>query len=221
MSAIGRYADRLLTIGAICSVPAIIAGLWHVGAGVQQQFRDRGAVHERRGLIDSIVRNASSRIVWGSPRSHHTIVEVLDYQCPSCRLADSLIRISFSEKVDERILAINFPIESIHPLARAAATAAICAEHQRHLREYHDALFKRRLPLDGDSLWLVARNAGVADPVAFASCRANPATQLTIAHDVALAQRLGARGTPTFIDEDGRLLPLSLVLQKMRQVPGE
>jgi protein-disulfide isomerase len=89
--------------------------------------------------------------VIGDPNAPVTIVEFSDFQCPFCaRFFDQTLPQIKQDYIDTgkvKLVFRDFPIESIHANAKAAAIAAECADDQKMFWEYHDKLF------DGQTQW--------------------------------------------------------------------
>ena len=83
------------------------------------------------------IRGAESAPIW--------LVEISDFQCPFCkRWHDETFAALDNEYVKTgkiRLAYLNFPIPSLHPNARAAAEAAMCASVQGKFWELHESLF--------------------------------------------------------------------------------
>ncbi len=81
----------------------------------------------------------------GEPDAAVTIIEYTDYQCPFCaRHSIQTLPRLISEMIESgrvRYVVKDFPLDSIHPEARASAVAARCAAEQDAYWEMHDALF--------------------------------------------------------------------------------
>lgn len=84
----------------------------------------------------------------GDPGAAVTIVEYTDFQCPYCvRHATETLPRLITEMIDTgrvRYIIKDFPLDSIHPQARAASVAARCAAEQDAYWEMHDELFARQ-----------------------------------------------------------------------------
>ena len=81
------------------------------------------------------------------------IVEYGDYECPYARLAYRQIRRVEGRLGDAvRFAFRHFPLEAIHPHARAAATAAEAAALQDRFWEMHELLFHRQSALENNDL---------------------------------------------------------------------
>jgi len=135
------------------------------------------------------------------------IVEYSDYQCPYCqRHSLETLPQMMSQMIETgQVYYIfkDFPIESIHPQARAAANAARCAGDQDAYWQMHDALF------ESQNQWA---NQGAAVNEIFATLAADLALDVdsfnecvaTGRHDTVVqasideALSLGVRSTPTF-----------------------
>lgn len=72
------------------------------------------------------------------------LMEFSDYECPYCRqfATDALkkFKSDYVESGKATFIFRDFPLDSIHPLARGAAKAARCAGEQDKYFEYHDKL---------------------------------------------------------------------------------
>jgi protein-disulfide isomerase len=154
---------------------------------------------------DSLSVAADTSRILGSPTAKVWVIEVSDFQCPFCKqwhdetyptVLDDYVK---SGKV--RLAYVNFPL-NIHPHARAAATAAMCAGAQGHFWPMHDALIATQ------NEW-----AGVKDPgpvfdslatslhvnvSAYHACLSDPSIAALIDGDQDRAQRGGVGSTPSF-----------------------
>jgi protein-disulfide isomerase len=141
-----------------------------------------------------------------------TIVKFEDFQCPFCKQAQAtqaqlLSRYSKNIKLVHR----DFPIDSIHPLARKAHEAARCANEQGKSWPYHDLLYSNAPKASVEDLKAYAKQAGLAMP-AFEQCLTSGKYKTLIQKDVDEGSRLGVNGTPTFFI-NGRVLSGNQPLQ--------
>jgi protein-disulfide isomerase len=124
-----------------------------------------------------------------------------DFQCAYCRaVAQNALPSLVQEYVDtgKVLLAVRqYPLVSIHPLARVAAHAAECAALQGKFWPMHDELFLADRPLDEPGIQLRARAAGL-DPQAFNACIAGEWAERAVQSDLTTGRSLGVSGTPTF-----------------------
>ncbi len=135
-----------------------------------------------------------------------TIVEFGDFECPDCKSEAPLLReavpLAYENKV--RVFFKNFPLESIHPWARAAATASRCIYHQDAAAfwKFYDWDYEKQPDLNGENLtenilsW--AGKTGL-DQAKLKGCIETKATEAEVDASIAEAHALGANGTPTLI----------------------
>ena len=134
-----------------------------------------------------------------------TVVEFSDFQCPFCqRVAPTVDEIAKTYGKDVRIVFKHHPLP-FHKSADAAARAAIAAGKQGKFREMHDLLFKERLPAPEE---MDALTEGFAKSLKLNMKRFKSdrdSAQAKVKADTDLAQKIGARGTPTFFINGKRL----------------
>ena len=120
-----------------------------------------------------------------------------DFQCPVCtRVVEPLKQISRTYPDEVQIVFKHNPLE-MHANARQAAAAAIAAYRQGKFWEYHDKLFQNQGFLHTDALVRHAEELGL-DVMLFQEDMNAPMVSAQIAYERALAEKLGARGTPGF-----------------------
>jgi protein-disulfide isomerase len=167
----------------------------------------------RRAAIEGWVAQASVGIYLEPPRfqvaalgpsrgpagAPVTIVEFSDFQCPYCRRAGPIVEEVLTRYPDDvRVVYRHLPLESIHPRARPAARASICAEQQGLFWEFHDAVFAGPNALADGDLRQLAEEIG-ADLDAYDACLASSAHDERVDADLAAARELGITGTPAFL----------------------
>ena len=106
------------------------------------------------------------------------------------------LRERYPEQV--RIVYRHLPLESIHPRARAAAEASVCAEAQGRFWPYHDLVFEDPKALDDDDLRRHAEAAGL-DMEPYDACIAGDAQRARVSADIEAARSAGISGTPAFL----------------------
>src|SRR5664279_3698719 len=138
---------------------------------------------------------------WGYPLAPVTIVEFSDFQCPFCgrvgRTLDELRRMYGPEQV--RFVWKHYPLP-FHSNARPAAEAATTVFRlggAEAFWKFHDLIFAHQRALDAGSFRTWAEQSGVAGS-AFEAAFAARAYAAKVDDDIALADRLGIRGTPVF-----------------------
>jgi protein-disulfide isomerase len=96
-----------------------------------------------------------------------------------------------------RFVFRHFPLDEIHPHARAAAETAEAAGAQGKFWEMHQHLFEHQKALEDSDLHQYAIALGL-EPEQFESDRTSPEVVQRIDRDRASGERSGVRGTPTF-----------------------
>jgi protein-disulfide isomerase len=143
--------------------------------------------------------------VRGAANAPVTIVEFSDFHCPYCRKVQPAIdelRAKYGSKI--RIVYRDFPLDNLHPQARAAAEASHCAIEQGKFWEFHDQLFKNDPDSSQAALNRMAKDAGM-DVSAFETCSNLHKYKTLVQTSVQEGTSLGITGTPTFFI-DGRIL---------------
>ncbi len=126
------------------------------------------------------------------------VIEFSDYQCPFCKRAEPTVTALMQKYPTQlRLVYRHLPLDQIHPRARPAAIAAVCAEQQGKFWEYHDTLFANQQALNDADLEKYATTLGM-DAAKFKTCRADPATDAKVSADAAAAKQAGLTGTPAF-----------------------
>lgn len=154
----------------------------------------------------------------GDDGARVTLVEFTDYQCPVCarhaRESSPRILEEFVETGKVRYVVMDLPLETIHKSAFKAAEASRCAGDQGKFWEMHDRLFEQQRSLEP---WSAHGEALGLDLAGFQQCLDSGRHAAGIRQDMAEAQRLGARGTPTFLlavtdaDDSSQVRGLSLI----------
>ena len=131
-----------------------------------------------------------------------TLVEYSDYQCPFCsrhakQVMPGLVK-NYVESGKLKIVMRENPIESIHPSAKGASQAALCARDQGKYWEMHDVLFDNQRQLSIASLKTYGADLGL-DAAKFDACLDDGRYEQQIKDDLASGRTLGVRGTPAFV----------------------
>jgi protein-disulfide isomerase len=152
----------------------------------------------------------------GPAQAPVTIVEFSDFQCPFCaRVNPTLeqVRAKYGDKV--RIVFRQYPLD-MHPQARKAAEASLCANEQGKFWEMHDAMFANQQLLGVDDLKAKAVGLGLnAD--SFNSCLDSGKFGSQIAQDLEAGSAAGVSGTPAlFIN--GRFINGAVPLEQITEV---
>lgn len=134
----------------------------------------------------------------GTENAAVTIIEFSDFECPYCKQAtpvlDQLID-NYGDRV--RLVYRHYPIDSIHPHARRAAEASLCAQEQDLFWPMHDRMFVSQRSLGVEGLKALAKSVGL-EAAPFAECLASGRHSAAVEADFQAGQKLGVERTPAF-----------------------
>ena len=188
-----------ITSGVLCLCAVVITGLV-----VRREFSERPAEIEAREIQDWTRLLEDGRWL-GDPAAPIRIVEFSDFQCPACaRARDRLAQLRQQYGGQFAVVYRHYPLEKVHPHARAAAIAAECAAEQGRSQAYHDLLFERQDEIGSIAWEELASQAGVGDLDAFRSCLEAPSSARRVERELAVGDSLGINAVLAFI-VDGRL----------------
>jgi protein-disulfide isomerase len=170
------------------------------GAEVQQQEPEAPTVLGAEDQAE-IIKNAAA--VKGAEDVKVTIVEFSEYQCPFCkRYVDQTYSQILSEYGDKiRYIFRDYPLP-FHPNAQKTSEAARCAGDQGKYWEYHDKLFEEQEEWT-EGTEVIELLEGYAQELGlnkskFSSCLTNGEKEKAVKDDLALGQKVGVSGTPSF-----------------------
>ncbi len=169
--------------------------------------------------------SVSSQPSLGTPGAPVRMVLYTDFQCPYCQQEAKMLRQNLIQAYPEqvRLYFKDFPLESIHPWARAAAGAGRCIYDQSEdaFWSYHDWVFDHQKELTAENLTekILEHAAGLPgiDILRLKSCIENRGKDNEVAASIAEARALGLNATPTlFIN--GRRIGQHLPWENLKQV---
>lgn len=147
-----------------------------------------------------------------------------DFQCPYCRDAAKMLRANLIQNYPKqvRLYLHDFPLEQIHPWARAAAVAGRCAALQgdEPFWRFHDWAFEKQAGLSVQNFreevmrWAPA--SGI-ETLQFGRCLDNKETDGEVAKDLSLATKLALNSTPTLF-VNGRKLGGNLPWESLKRI---
>jgi len=153
---------------------------------------DEGSTRTCVPLLGSPVRGPADAFV--------TMVEFSDFECPFCKQVEPTIESLLARYPHAlRLVWKDYPLPQ-HPRAHLLANfiaAARSAGSDVGFWALHDAVFASDGELDDNALSALAGKNGL-DGVALLSAASARAHESAIRADVALGERLGVNGTPTF-----------------------
>lgn len=171
------------------------------------------------GKNTKIVNNPASQITkpellikdtsWGmgSPSATLTLVEFSDFQCPSCKAADPVVKSVLAKYVEKiKFYYRHFPL-SQHEFAMNAAIAAEAAGKQGvdKFWQYHDKLFDMSPDLSKENLLAIATELNL-DLAKFTADMESDTTRQKVLDDQADGTALGVNSTPTFFINGTKLV---------------
>lgn len=139
-----------------------------------------------------------------------TIVMFSDFQCSACAATHPILKQAMAQYDGKiRFVVRDFPLESIHENAFAAARAAAAANAQGKFFELIEILYKNQEALDIVSLRKYAAEIGL-NAAQFDIDFNSPKVANEIRKDIADGEELGISSTPTIFINGRRVRNLSL-----------
>jgi protein-disulfide isomerase len=172
---------------------------------IEAEAAQREAAREQQ-LAEAIAGDP----VRGNPDAPVTIVEYSDFQCPFCaRGFETMEQVLEKYPQDVKFVFKHFPLDSIHPWARPAAIASVCAAEQsaEAFWTLHDAYFENQKALNAGNVIDKSKEFLAGTSIDFAqwetcstdmSSEAHQAAAAQVQTDLETGQGLGVSGTPGF-----------------------
>ena len=136
--------------------------------------------------------------IQGKEKSHITLVEYGDFQCPYCGKAYPIVKEIQKIKGDVlRFVFRNFPLSEIHSYALHAAYAAEAAGKQQKFWEMYDILFENQDNLKDSDLRLYSEKLSL-DMDQFTKDMNSDEVAKKVQTDIIGGIKSGVNGTPTF-----------------------
>ena len=143
--------------------------------------------------------------VLGPPESPVEIVAFADFDSADyAQMAQSFARVR--DTFGDRVHFVFKHLPLIGPESLAIAQAAACANAQGKFWPYHDAVIKRRGPLDTTQLKQLGRDLGITNRTAFETCIDRDEFEPAMRQAVLEAERYAIGSSPSFL-VNGRLAP--------------
>jgi protein-disulfide isomerase len=141
----------------------------------------------------------------GNKNAKVTIVEYSDFQCPFCQQASTTVVPKVLKDYDGKVKLVykQFPLEQIHPWAKNAAIASVCAQEQGNdnFWKFHDIVFSKQKEVTADKstdqFKAFAKQIGL-DANKFNACLSSPVTATRVQNDIKEGQSVGVNSTPSF-----------------------
>ncbi|HSZ20033.1 MAG TPA: DsbA family protein [Candidatus Acidoferrum sp.] len=140
-----------------------------------------------------------------------TLIEFADFECPSCRQLDVVLRELLQRHPEVRLVFKHYPLTDIHPWAMTAAIASQCAYQQSPAAfwKIHDAIFDAQDAISPsnapDKLQDLAVQVGL-NPDAYKACMINPETANQVKKTIEEGHALTITATPTTFVNNRRVV---------------
>jgi len=141
-----------------------------------------------------------------------TLVLFSDFQCSYCREQSRLLRENLIKAYPQevRLFFKDYPLEQIHPWARAGSMAARCVFRQNAAAfwDFHDYLFDKQSEFTSANLkekstaWVTSKGLNAAQ---FTSCFDTKATEKEVDRNLADGRAVQVNSTPTLFVNGRRL----------------
>jgi protein-disulfide isomerase len=156
-----------------------------------------------------------------------TLIEFADFECPSCRQLDRVLRDLLPQHPEIRLVYKDFPLTTIHPWAMTASIAGQCAAQQNPALfwKIHDTIFDAQDLITPSNVWEkmqdFANQIGLNGET-FKACMANPDTTHAIENTTTEGHEVNVTATPTIfvngrtvVGPDERLLKQSIEYESL------
>jgi protein-disulfide isomerase len=140
-----------------------------------------------------------------------TLIEFADFECPSCRQLDLVLRELLPRHPEVRLVFKHYPLTDIHPWAMTAAIASQCAFQQDPTAfwKIHDAIFDAQDVISPSNVWDkmldLATHLGL-NPEAYRACMTNPETASQVKATIEEGHTLTISATPTIFVNARRIV---------------
>jgi protein-disulfide isomerase len=151
---------------------------------------------------------------FGPPIAPITLIEFGDFECPNCKEEAKTLRESVPSQFPTQVHVYfkDFPLEQIHPWAKAAAIAGRCIYHQSPSAfwKYHDWIYDHQAEILPDNLKTqvmdFAKTQQDIDALQLGHCVDSKATEAEVDASLAEGRALHVDATPTLFVNGRRLV---------------
>ena len=153
----------------------------------------------------------------GTPGATVVLVMCCDFECPYCKVEAQMLRQNLISNypTQVRLYFIDFPLDKLHPWAKAAAIAGRCVFHQdpASFWDYFDWIYGHQETITADNLksivniWSKGRKD--IDTLQLNGCIDGKETEKEVEAEQAKGKELELEGTPTLF-VNGRRIPNSM-----------
>jgi protein-disulfide isomerase len=187
-------------------------------------YLSRDGQHIIRGVVYNLGQNpfqedlaklkTSGAPSFGPATAAVTVVEFGDFECPNCKEEAKTLRDNVPSQFPSQVRVVfkDFPLEQIHPWAKAASIAGRCIHQQSPAAfwKYHDWIYEHQTDITPDNLKTqvmnFAKTAQDIDGLQFGRCIDTKATEAEVDASIAEGHSLHVDATPTVFLNGRRLI---------------
>jgi protein-disulfide isomerase len=180
--------------------------------------------HIIRGVVYNLTQNpfqedldklkTSGTPSFGPATAPVTLVEFGDFECPNCKEEAKTLRDNVPSQFPTQVHVYfkDFPLEQIHPWAKAASIAGRCIYRQSPAAfwKYHDWIYDHQADINPDNLKTqvtdFAKTAQDIDGLQLGRCIDTKATEAEVDASIAEGRALHVDATPTLFLNGRRLV---------------
>lgn len=208
-----RCFEMTLRIRLLGSAVALVLGATSCSKPEVSEGNGGGSPVGKTASQDPRVAIADTARIMGDSTAKVWLVMASDFQCPACKhwhdnFSAEIMR-DYVATGKVRFAYTNFPIDQLHPNARAAAEAAMCAGAQGKFWAIHDRLFATQTEWAAETdpipaIRTLASAAGV-DVAAWDQCLADDVMLAVVEGDRTRGRSNGVNQTPYFFIGDRKV----------------
>jgi protein-disulfide isomerase len=151
---------------------------------------------------------------YGTPGAPVVLVLFSDFECPYCKVEAQMLRQNLisTYPTQVRVYFTDFPLEQLHPWARAAANGGRCVFHQdpASFWEYYDWIYSHQETITADNLKSIAtiwaKDRKDVDATQLGACMDNKEFDKEVDGEIAKAKEMEITGTPTIFVNGRRIV---------------
>ncbi len=167
---------------------------------LQAREGEKQAALRQRAFVEynDTLYNSQHQTVLGNPEGDVTIVEFFDYNCGYCRSALKDMENLLAKDKNLRVILKEYPVLGNESHEVAKVSAAIRKQGLDIFSTFHHTIMNSQEHADGTFALKAAADAG-ADMDKLTTDLADPSLEEGINESLAIGQRLGIDGTPSYV----------------------
>lgn len=191
-----------------------------VAALEDEQFAAE-AEAQQQAILDNreALFNSPHGFVAGNPEGDVTLVEFYDYNCPYCRQMTPIVMELVESDPQLRLVLRDWPVLGEQSVEASRVALALKNVAPERFVAFHAEMMSQRGRVDGERALEVADELGV-DPDALQAAMQAPEVDAALQEAHQLGNRLGLRGTPSYVLGD-QVLAGAVGADNLRQQIGE